>query len=110
MIQDNWLQFNVIKTLTNKHSYAEYAEKCIAEGITPKNILEYAQKVGLLAVAEQQYPDLSAKEAYIKIFEDFSEPYGGISISQTEPAASAPVGQVQSYTTGCNTCGGGKAR
>ena len=108
--QNNWEHYGIVQVLANRFSYAEYAKKCASLGVTPKKVLEYAQKVGLLVVAEGLYPGLSPKDAYVKLFEEFSEPYGGASTVQPEPVPSVPVSQVQgsTATAGCGSCGGGK--
>ena len=108
MRHDNWKHFDVVKSLADRYSYREYEKQCSDAGIIPKSVLEYAQKVGLLTVAEGLYPDRSSKDAYAKLFEEYSEAYGGVSTVQPEP--SIPDNQVQdsSTTVGCGTCGGGK--
>lgn len=112
MRQDNWKHFDIVQGLTSRFSYYEYENVCASLGVTPKKVLEYAQKVGLLVVAEGLYPGLSPKDAYVKLFEEFSEPYGGASTVQPEPVPSVPVSQVQgsTATAGCGSCGGGTVR
>lgn len=64
MLANNQQRLDVWLNTANKFDYAEFAQACVLADCSPQQPLEFAQKVGMLMVAQVAYPDLQPAEAY----------------------------------------------
>ena len=104
MLSNNSQRLGVWLKLDNKFDYISFEKGCVELEIEPLPILEFAQKVGMLEVAKNIYPDLSVSEAYLKLITEFK-------IVPTAPQNIVPSGtnDITAITT-CGSCGGGTVR
>lgn len=69
-MHNDWQRLNIWLNLQNKYDYTEFSEACRSENVEPHDLLEFAQKVGMLSVSMSLYPTLPLTEAYLKLIEE----------------------------------------
>jgi hypothetical protein len=65
MIVNNYERLHIILDLNNWFDYEEFKYICEEKKVPVLDPMSFAQKVGILMCAVQQYPELPAPEAYI---------------------------------------------
>lgn len=108
MLNNNSERLNIVIKMTNPYNYKEFENTCKYKAIVPMCRFEYAQKVGLLACAIVDYPELKPEDAYKKFIAD--NPFTPIIQSVTSSNDFAVTTIKNEATTGCGSCGGGKVR
>lgn len=96
MFANNKARLRVVENMKNKFDYTEFVELCSQYGVDSLDKLEFAQKIGILHVAQQAHPDKPVDEAYIT----FIQTEDMMPIKNTHPQE-PPV-----KSTSC--CGGGR--
>lgn len=66
MTENNFARLQQWKKLYYRFDYKLFCTYCEEAKLPQMNIVEFGQKVGMLTMAEQVYPDLSIEEAYMK--------------------------------------------
>lgn len=109
MLVNNQQRFNIWKSLQNQFDYTEFLFACKLEGAEPFTAFEFAQKAGLLSCAAVLYPQLSARDAYLKLIEEHQQDV--IAKRETERLSEVSMQAVGlAPTTNCLSCGGGTLR
>lgn len=96
-------RLDIVLGLTDIFDYAEFKNACVTAGVLPLNIGEYAQKIGMLKVAMNMFPEDTPQDAYMKLVEYMNNEWQQRTVSPEVPINS------QSHKD-CNGCGGGQVR
>jgi hypothetical protein len=97
-------QFDIIGQMTNPTRYVQFVALCDIAGIPPMNPLRYAQTVGILLVARQQYPDIPGAMDAFNAFMNQNYMHMALFTPRPEDVA-MPIPE---NSKPC--CGGGKAK
>ena len=109
MLANNNQRFSIWQTLANPFDYNEFSTACAREGAEPLTAYEFAQKAGLLTCAATLYPQLSARDAYLKLIDEHQQDV--VAKREAERFSSMRAQSVVlAPTTNCKSCGGGKVR
>lgn len=102
MTENNFARLQQWKKLIYKFDYITFCEHCEEAELPQMNIVEFAQKSGMLIVAQETFPDMELEKAYLKFVSEMQpvEPYTFIH---------TPV-NVQPSMPLKTCCGGGQVR
>ena len=103
MLGNNSQRLSIWLKLENKFDYTSFNDMCISEKTDTLPILEFAQKVGMLEVSKNMFPELSYSEAYLKLLSDFQF----VPTPMLNPVLSSTKIDI---VGGCGSCGGGSIR
>lgn len=96
-------RINIVMSLEDRFDYQELITACARENIVPLQLLEYAQKLGILEMSLRMYPELSPMSAYITLAT------GAPRQDHAAVPAHVNLGMPEISTT-CGSCGGGQIR
>lgn len=105
MLINNKARWNVWEGLNFTINYDQFYQACVDNGLQPMTAIDFATKVGLVAVGREIYPDLPLEDAYKQMVMDMDKNAARIAATITEMKA---AGIALEEAASC--CGGGKER